>query len=170
MQRSQRIVRAATGSEPIREAKEVHLVDGTQHLGHRTLDNFVLQCGNTDRSRASIWLREMHPANGLRPVASGVDSFAQAPEIALQIKLVALDRLPIDSRARTSLLSPKGSLESRFVHVVQQRREPATPVSLRDLVHPLEGWQQDSPALGPDPGFLPRAPFKPTPSLHRLRG
>jgi hypothetical protein len=112
----------------------------------------------------------MHPTNRLRPVTPSVDPFVQVPEVALQIQLVALDRLPIDSRARTSLLSPKGSLESRFVHVVQQRREPATPVSFRDLVHPLEGWPQDSPALRPDPGFLPRVPFKPTPSLHRLRG
>jgi hypothetical protein len=36
---------AASRSEAVAEAQEVGLVDGTLHLGHRTLDNLILERG-----------------------------------------------------------------------------------------------------------------------------
>jgi hypothetical protein len=96
----------------------------------------------------------MHPPDGLRPIATRVHPFAQILEVFLQAELVALDRLPIDSRACAPLLSIERPFQGGFIDVMQQRSEPATPVSLRDLVHSLERWRQDPPALCPDLGLL----------------
>ena len=41
-ERVQRIMRTASGPEPIREPEEIFLVDRVQHLDHRTLDDLVL--------------------------------------------------------------------------------------------------------------------------------
>jgi len=170
MERSQRIVWTPTRPESVRKAEEVRLIDRTEDLGHRTLDDLVLQDRHTDGPRAPIRLGEMHPPNGLGPIAPRVHPFAQVLEVPLQGELVARDRLPIDSRACAPLLPTERPSQGGFIDVVQERREPATPVSLRNLVHPLERRRQDSPALRPDLGLLQRVPFKPTPSLHRLRG
>ena len=157
-------------SESVREAEEVHLVDGVEHFGHGPLDNLVFQNRHTDGPRAPIRLGEMHPTYGLRPIAPRVHPFAQILELPLQGELVARNRLPIDPRAGAPLLTTESPSQGVFIDVVQERREPATPVSLRNLVHSLERRRQDSPALRPDLGLLQRVPFKPTPSLHRLRG
>ena len=45
-ERIQRMMRAASGSEPIGEAEEVLLVDGVEHLDDGSLEEFVFQCGN----------------------------------------------------------------------------------------------------------------------------
>jgi len=95
-------------------------------------------------------------------------SSSSAIRPSLQGELVARDRLSIYSRA--PFLPTKRPFQGGLINVVQERREPATPVSLGDLVHPLERQRQYSPALRPDLGSLRRVPFKPTPSLHRLRG
>ena len=51
----QRIVLAALGPEPIREAEEVFLVDRVQHRDRRPLDNLVLQ--RRDREWALLSVR-----------------------------------------------------------------------------------------------------------------
>jgi len=47
--RVQRIVLATPRPKPIGETQEVHLVDGVQHLDDGTLDDLVLQRGDTER-------------------------------------------------------------------------------------------------------------------------
>jgi hypothetical protein len=46
-QRIQRIMRAAPWTEPVGIAEEVLLVYGVQHLHHGSLDDLVLQGGDT---------------------------------------------------------------------------------------------------------------------------
>ena len=43
-QRVQRLMRAATGTEPIREALEIDLIDLIEDRHHSLLNNFVLEC------------------------------------------------------------------------------------------------------------------------------
>jgi hypothetical protein len=50
---------AASRPEAVAEAQEVGLVDGVQHLGHRTLDNLILERGNAERPAAAITFRDV---------------------------------------------------------------------------------------------------------------
>src|SRR4051794_7459036 len=56
----QGVMLVTPGSEPIGEAKEVHLVDRRQNRDDRLLDNLVLQRGNPQRSLSSVWLWNKH--------------------------------------------------------------------------------------------------------------
>ena len=60
--RIQRIVRAAPGSESIREPEEVFLVDRVEHRNSRSLDDLVLQGGNRERALFPVRLRYVRPA------------------------------------------------------------------------------------------------------------
>src|ERR1700694_911436 len=54
--RIQRIMRAASWSEPIREPEEVFLVDRVQQRNHRPLDNLVLQGSDCQRAAPAVRL------------------------------------------------------------------------------------------------------------------
>ena len=58
--RIQRIVRAASGSETVREPEEIFLVDRVEHRDRRSLDNLVLQRGNRDRALPAVRLGYIH--------------------------------------------------------------------------------------------------------------
>ena len=50
VERVQRLMLAAPGSEPVREAEKIRLVDGVQYLHRRTLDDLVFQRRYSERS------------------------------------------------------------------------------------------------------------------------
>src|SRR5947207_7416780 len=82
-QRIQRIVLTALRSEAIRESEEIFLVNPTEHCNCRPLDDFIFQCGDTQRSDLSIRFRNVLPPAGQRPVRSPLDPCMQIYEIAL---------------------------------------------------------------------------------------
>ena len=55
-ERIQRVVRAASGSESIREPEEVFLVDRVEHRNSRPLDDLVLQGCNCERALPTVRL------------------------------------------------------------------------------------------------------------------
>src|SRR5207247_9801385 len=79
--RIQRIVLASLGPEPVREAEEIHFVDGVEHLDDGSLDKLVLQRCNAERPLPPIRLRDVRSASGLRPIRSSVQPFVQALEV-----------------------------------------------------------------------------------------
>ena len=58
-QRVQRLMRAATGTKPIREAFEVDLVDLVENRHHGLLNDFVLQCRDAQRTLLPVSLRNI---------------------------------------------------------------------------------------------------------------
>jgi hypothetical protein len=60
-ERIHRIVRAASGSEPIREPEEIFLVDRAQHRSRGPLDDLVLKGGDRDRALPTIRLGYVYP-------------------------------------------------------------------------------------------------------------
>src|ERR1700676_3690421 len=56
-QRIQRLVRAATGTEPVRESFEVHLVDLVENGHHGLLYELVFQRRDTQRALSPVGLR-----------------------------------------------------------------------------------------------------------------
>src|SRR5207244_12762636 len=88
--RVQRIVLAAPGPEPIREAEEVRLVDAAQHPDDGALGNLVLQAGDAERPLPPVCLRDVCPARWLRSIRPAVQPPVQVLEIRLQILPVSL--------------------------------------------------------------------------------
>src|SRR5262244_2444279 len=60
-ERIQRIVRAAPGSEPVRESEEVFLVDRVEHRDSRPLDDLILQGGNRERALSAVSFGNVDP-------------------------------------------------------------------------------------------------------------
>src|ERR1019366_1190948 len=58
-QRVQRLMRAATGPEPIRKAFEVDLIDLVEDRHHSLLNDFVLQCSDAQWALPPIGLRNI---------------------------------------------------------------------------------------------------------------
>src|SRR5579863_9556442 len=69
-QRIERLMRAATGPEPIRKAFEVHLIDLVEYGHHGLLNNFVLQRRNAQRTLPPVGLRNVDSSRGLCPIRS----------------------------------------------------------------------------------------------------
>src|SRR5262249_38265171 len=65
----QRIMRTAPRPKTVREAPEVHLVDGVENLDGRPLDDLVLQRGDTQRPQPPVRLRDIRPPTWFGPVA-----------------------------------------------------------------------------------------------------
>ncbi len=103
VERVQRVVRAASRPEPVREAEKVRLVDGVQHLDRRALDDLVFQRGHTERPLPPVGLRDVRPANRLRPVRSPLQPLGELLEVALQVLAVVPPRLAVHARRRVSL-------------------------------------------------------------------
>ena len=107
----------------------------------------------------------MDPPDRLRPVAVGVQTPAQVPEVGLQIPLVRRHRHPVDSHACLPPLPAERPFEGGLIDVMQQSGEPGMDGSSSRCVHPGEVGRQGDPALRPDPGRLARDPLGPAPSL-----
>src|SRR6185312_7698360 len=155
--------------EAVGESEEVGLVDGAQHLGHRALDDLVLQRRHTERSLTAIGFGDVDSPHRLWPVATSVDPSAKVADVIREPLFVLRHRYPIDPRAGLPLLSSKRPKQSVLVDVVQQGREPGLGSLLGCRVHPIEVRRQGNPALCPDPGPLARAPLGLAPSLHTSR-
>src|SRR6267143_4818840 len=67
-ERIQRIVRAAPGSESVREPEEVLLVDRVEHRNSRPLDDLVLQGGNRERALPAVSFGNAYPPRRQCPI------------------------------------------------------------------------------------------------------
>src|ERR1700722_5685357 len=57
IQRIQRLMRAASGPEPIGESFEVHLINRVEYGHHGLLNDLVLQAGDAQRPLSAVSLR-----------------------------------------------------------------------------------------------------------------
>jgi hypothetical protein len=72
-ERIQRIMLAATRSEPVRKAEKFFLVNRTEHCCHGSLNNLVLEGRDRERALTAVFLRNIAPPGRLRPIRSCVD-------------------------------------------------------------------------------------------------
>src|SRR3989449_2251603 len=171
VERVQRVVLAAPRPEPVREAEEIGLVDGVQHLDRCALDNLVLQRRDPKRPLPPVGLGDVHPADRLRPVRPAFQPVGEVLEVLLQCLAVVPPRLAVHARS-SFLLETEVGRPKRFgvVDVVQERREPRLPVPFCCLTYPLQRTGRACPARSPGRVLLSRVPFGQAPSLHPLRG
>ena len=102
-ERIQRIVLTAFWSEPIREPEEVFLVDRAQHRSHGSLDDFVFEGRNRERTLAAVFLRNVAPAGRQRPVRSAFDLRMQVLDPAIKVPFVGLPCHAIHTRRSVTL-------------------------------------------------------------------
>jgi hypothetical protein len=138
-ERIERIVRAPTRSESVREAEEFLLVNGVQHLPDGPLDDLVLQSRKPDRPRAAIRPRYVRPAHRSCSVRLPPQPIRKIPEVPLQILSVAAPCLPVDPRGCLSLKAPICLPETLLLaDMVVKRSEPLPPIPLGCLPYPLQ--------------------------------
>jgi site-specific DNA recombinase len=169
IERVQRIVLAAPRTESIREAEEVGLVDGVQHLDRRALDDLVLQRRHAERPLPPVGLRDVRSADWLRSVRSALQPFGEILEIVFQRLAVVPPRLAIHARSGVSLQREIRRAQSvPVVNVVQERGEPHPSIPSCYSSYPLQRTRRAGPALCPGRVLLARVPFGQPPSLRRL--
>ena len=100
----ERIVRPAPRSEPVAEPEELRLVYRRQDgVDNGLLDDFVLQCGHPQRSRASVRLRNVHPPRRTRPVRSCLHAPVQVEQSLFQPLPVLRPSHSVHARCRSGL-------------------------------------------------------------------
>jgi len=85
-------MRRAPGSEPIREAEKVRLIDAVEHLHDGTLDDLVLQRRDPQRTQPAIRLGDIRPSRRPCAIAAALNLPVQIREVVLQIDPIVLPR------------------------------------------------------------------------------
>jgi hypothetical protein len=168
-ERVQRVMRRAPRSEPIREAKEVHLVDGVQDLDHRPLDDFVLQRGDPERPLPPVDLRDVRPSRRLRSIRAPVDTSVKIPKVLLQIPPVVPPRHTVHPRRGVRADRPVRRPQAIDGHVMKERREPCIVVLPRHLAHAAKLTRHAHSGTASGARFAGHVSLGRPPSLHHLR-
>jgi hypothetical protein len=168
-ERIQRIVRAAPRPEPVRDSEEVFLIDRVQQLGHRPLDDLVLQGGDSERTLPAIRFGNVDPSRRQCPIRSPLDAVVQVPEVALEICFVVAPYQSIHSGCGVLLEFMERLLQPVDTDMVEERGEPVLLPFPCDFPYALQLMGHACPALRPARALLARIPLGPCPSLHRLR-
>src|SRR6266581_4544286 len=170
VERIQRIMLASPRPESVRETQKVGFVDSVQYFDGRALDDFVFQCGNSERSFPPVALVDVHPTHRLRSIRSSLQPMGEILEIILESLAVVPPRLPIHT-GRGFLLQAEVGHTQRFqaVDVVTKRREPRLLILICCLTYPLQRTGRVRPARCPGHVLLLQVPFGQTSSLHPLR-
>src|SRR6266545_472357 len=150
---------AAPGSESIREAEKVLLVDGVHHLDRRALDNLVLQRGDAERSLPPVGLGDVDPARWSCSVRSLVQPLVQGTEVILQAGRVLHPRHTVDSSRCRALQRKEGVSEPIDREMVEERRELRLPVLSCRFAYTVQRTWRAAPALRPGRVLLVRVPL-----------
>ena len=126
-ERVERIVRAASWPESIREPEEVFLVDRVQHRNRRSLDDLVLESGDREWALSTVRLRYVHSPAWQRPVRSSVESRVQVLEIAPEGRLVLRPCQPIHAGSGVLFEFVEGVLKPVDGEMVEERGELLLP-------------------------------------------
>src|SRR5215471_4651695 len=100
-------MRAATGTESVRKAFEVGLVNLVEDRHHSLLNDLVLQCCDAQRTLPPIGLRYVDPSRRSCPIRSTVHTAVEIGEPILQPSFILLPRHSIYSGRGLPLQSVK---------------------------------------------------------------
>src|SRR5258708_6720397 len=96
-QRVQRLMRAASGAEPVRKALEVDLVYLIEDRHHGLLNNFVLQRRDAQRTLPPVGLRYKDSSRRFCPIRSTVHPAVQIDKSILKPGFILLPRYAVYS-------------------------------------------------------------------------
>src|SRR5712671_1574122 len=170
VQSIQRIMLSLAWPVPIRETKEVSLIDGIQHRDRGPLDKLVFQRGHAQRPLPPIIFGDVDSTHRLRSIRPAPQPPGEFFEIALQVLPVLSPPFPIYSRSRIALQPVVGLSQcAQVVDVVHEAGELHLPIFHGCLPYPPQRTLHDGPVLCPVRVLPRRLPFGQTPSLHLLR-
>src|SRR5580704_3508363 len=121
-ERIHRVMRTASGPEPVREPEEVLLVDRVQHRSCRSLDDLVLQRGHRQWTLPPVRLGDVNPPRRRSPIGSSMNPISQILKPAPEVELVFAPRHSIYS-GRSILLQLEEGLLKMGGDVVEERGE-----------------------------------------------
>src|SRR6516225_448942 len=168
-QRIQGIVLAAPGPESVTEAQKVLFPDLVEDRPDRVLDDFVLQCRDTQGALPPIGFRDPDSTRRLCSICSTMNSPMQVGEPYLQVSSIFFPRHPIHSWRRLFLQAVIARPEQVDAHVVQQSRELPLPILPGYFPHTLQPLWPAFPALCPAQVRLLRVLLGLRPFLRNLR-
>jgi hypothetical protein len=96
--RSDRLMSRTIGPQTVRTITEILFVDRLQQHEHRSLQKFVFERRNSNRSRFAVgafW--NLNPTHGWCAVSPRMDTIQQRLQIGRQIRFVTGGRLTVDS-------------------------------------------------------------------------
>jgi hypothetical protein len=131
-------MRRAPRTEAVRAVQKVLLIDRFQHHRHRTLQNLVLQRGDSDGARPlPVALGDLYPPDRWRVVRARLQPVEERAQILLQVLLILGCRLAVHP-GRTILPRATKSLSQKLdVDVVGQAQEAPLRVLPGQLCYPL---------------------------------
>ena len=94
-QRIQRLMLAASRTKSIREAEEVLLINLVEDDDHCVLDDLVLQCGDPERTLASVAFLDVDPSRWKRPIRTAMQPAVQVGQPTRQPGFIFLPCHPI---------------------------------------------------------------------------
>src|SRR5450759_2247112 len=123
-ERIQRLVRVSTGPEPVRKATKIRLIYFVEDGRHGLLNNFVLQCRDSQRAPPPVGFRYVDPSRGLSPVRSTMYTAVQIGEPILQTRLILLPCDSVHSGSSLPLQSVKAVPQQIDRHMMEPGCEP----------------------------------------------
>src|SRR5581483_9653910 len=133
-----RHVRSTSRSKSVREAEEVHLVDGAEHFRHGTLENLVLQGHDPQWPLSAIRFRNVCSSRRLCSVRSAMHPTVQILEMTLQVCLVVLPCHSVYSRCSVSVYGQKRVAQPFDGDVVKERAESLVLVPFCCRAHTVQ--------------------------------
>ncbi len=166
----QRFMLVASWPEPIREAEEVGFVNGVEYFHRRSLNEFVFERRDAERSLPPIRLGNVHPTHRLGPVRSALQSMGKVLEIVLKGLAVVPPRLTVYTGCSVPLQLEECKPQSVTpVDVMHQSGELHILVRFCRLSYLFQLTRRADPALSPGRVLLAQVSLGQTPSLHLLR-
>src|SRR5215472_294434 len=137
-QRIQRIMLTASGPESVTEAQKILFPYLVEDRFDRVLDDFVLQCRDSQRALPPVGFRNPDSSRRLRLIYSAMDSSMQVGQPCLQVSSILFPRHPIHPWRRLFLQAVITRSEQVDAYVVQQSRELQLPILPCCFAHTLQ--------------------------------
>src|ERR1700688_865619 len=146
-QRVQRLMRATTGTKPVREAFEVDLIYLVEDRHHSLLNYFVLQRCDAQRTLPPVSFRNKDSPRRFCPIRSTVHPAVQIDESILKPGFIFLPRYAVDSGRSLTLKRVEAVSEQINVKMVEQSSEPFLLSFLCYLPHTVQPLRHALPTL-----------------------
>ena len=148
-------------SEPVAEAKKLHLVNRCQdHIHNRLLDDLVLQRRDPERSCSAVRLRYLYPPNRRRPVRSpSAQAPVQVEQALFQTLAVHVPRNAVNARRSVPPQGMERPVQRVRRDVVEERSETFLRVSLCSFPYPGRRLWHACPTLGSARALAIRIPL-----------
>jgi hypothetical protein len=131
---------AAFGPEAMRTVQKVLFINGSQHLPHRVLDQFVLERGNANRPSLTLALGDVDASDGLMAVLLALQPRVQILEVRLQVLPVLRLCDPIHAHRRRTALAMVGPFQGRHVNQMRKGVKPSLGFAFRSVHYLPKSW------------------------------